>query len=374
MQRNFGKGKGLMSKQLETIKKIGEDIGITDLLEKIMQAGEKRTAILDESGYQSKQVKKTEEGVEYPARCYAYVPDAEQVSTWKLQLCNEDLEITREQLGHAAAAFSEGGFRGERVDLPRDEVGKVKRRIRSEYEKLGVERENMPEGIKEMDAEKIDVDEKEDKELASILRELAEAIAQIDDDDMREPMAAMISDAQKLLMQYEEEEMSEEEVVDTEQEKMEGSEQEKMEHGSEKEDMTKEDYVKEFAEAIDLNGLEKLLEDQTKAIQHNSDGLKALGDLTKAVEVLVEKHKNLFERIEDLEEKSVEVEEQTKRLSKSDEEKLAEKQLRFTPNWGSYRASSAAETVVSDEDAKKYDKPKVASAITGISNRIYGGK
>ena len=348
-----------MNKQLETIKKIGEDIGMTDLFEKIMQAGEKRTVMLDESGYQSKQVKKTEEDVEYPARCYAYVPDAEQVSTWKLQLCNEDLEITREQLGRAAAAFSEGGFRGQPVELPRDEIGKVKRRIRSEYEKLGVEREDMPEGIKEMDT--VVDDEKMNKDLAAILRELAEAVAQIDNDDMREPLAAMVSDAQKLLMEDKEEEMSEEEVVETEQEKMES--------GSEK-----EDYVKELADAFDLQGLHRLLEEQTKAIQHNSDGLKALEDLTKAVEVLVEKHKDLFGRVETLEAKSNEVDNRTNELEKSDEEKLAEKQLRFVPNWGGLQASRAAETVASEEDAKKYDKPKIPSAIQNMSKRIYGGK
>jgi len=58
--------------------------------------------------------------------------------------------ITRRQLGRAAAAFSHGGFRGRKVQIPSADRAKVKRKIRSAYSKLGVKREDMPVAIKEV--------------------------------------------------------------------------------------------------------------------------------------------------------------------------------------------------------------------------------
>ena len=54
---------------------------------------------------------KTEGGVQYPATDFAYVPDPEKASTWKLRLSEtRPGNVTRAQLGRAAAAFSPGGF------------------------------------------------------------------------------------------------------------------------------------------------------------------------------------------------------------------------------------------------------------------------
>lgn len=98
----------------------------------------------------SEKPSKVEGGVTYYASDYACVPDPEKPSTWKLRLAEGKTgNITVAQLGRAAAAFSEGGFRGNQVDLP-DEcpAQKVKNRIRSEYGKLGVESEEIPDSIK----------------------------------------------------------------------------------------------------------------------------------------------------------------------------------------------------------------------------------
>lgn len=94
-----------------------------------------------------KEVTKVEGGVKYVASDYAYVPSTDKPSTWKLRLATERSgNITAEQLGRAAAAFSPGGFRGNRVQLPADAVARVKARVRSEYEKLGVTR--IPDSVK----------------------------------------------------------------------------------------------------------------------------------------------------------------------------------------------------------------------------------
>lgn len=95
-------------------------------------------------------VMKTEDGVQFPADAYAYVPDPEKPSEWKLRLWEDpEKKVTRVQLGRAAAALSPGGFRGQKVDIPRDDLASVKRKIRAEYRKLDVEDEDIPRWVKE---------------------------------------------------------------------------------------------------------------------------------------------------------------------------------------------------------------------------------
>ncbi len=97
----------------------------------------------------TKQNCKTEGGVCYPAKDYAFVPDSDKPSTWKLRLSqSRPGNITKSQLGAAAAAFSPGGFRGSKVKIPAGDVSRVKARIRREYRKLGVSTEDIPDSIK----------------------------------------------------------------------------------------------------------------------------------------------------------------------------------------------------------------------------------
>lgn len=91
---------------------------------------------------------KTDNGAEYPSSAYAYVPDAQQPSTWKIRLWETpEAKVTVAQLGRAAAAMSSGGFRGEQAEIPEADVAKVKARIRGEYSKLGVKPADVPESV-----------------------------------------------------------------------------------------------------------------------------------------------------------------------------------------------------------------------------------
>lgn len=92
---------------------------------------------------------KTDNGQEFPAEAYAYVPDPAEPSTWKIRLWHtpED-KVTKAQLGAAAAALSPGGFRGEKADIPESAIGGVKARIRGAYKSLGVKTEDMPESVR----------------------------------------------------------------------------------------------------------------------------------------------------------------------------------------------------------------------------------
>jgi len=74
---------------------------------------------------------KTEDGREYPASAYAYVPDPDKSSTWKLRLWSPEPgeKETVAQIGAAVAALGPGGFRGNRVKIPADDLPGVKRRV-----------------------------------------------------------------------------------------------------------------------------------------------------------------------------------------------------------------------------------------------------
>lgn len=94
---------------------------------------------------------KTQGGVCYPKSDWAHTP-SDKPSDWKLLLSQgRPGNITVSQLGRAAAAFSPGGFRGNKVQLSSSDATKAKSRIRREYRKLGVKAEDMPDSVKALE-------------------------------------------------------------------------------------------------------------------------------------------------------------------------------------------------------------------------------
>ncbi len=82
----------------------------------------------------SKATTKRENDEDFPAAAFAYVPDPEKSSTWKLRLWNTlDSKETRAQVGAALAALSPGGFRGQKVQIPSADMAGVKRKIMSAW-------------------------------------------------------------------------------------------------------------------------------------------------------------------------------------------------------------------------------------------------
>ena len=116
--------------------------------EEIKKATKETASVLKQIKEQA--AMKTEDGVKFPAAAFAYTPDPEKPSEWKLRLW-EDLEkkVTRAQLGRAAAALSPGGFRGQKVAIPSADLSAVKRKIRAEYRKLDVADEDIPRWVQE---------------------------------------------------------------------------------------------------------------------------------------------------------------------------------------------------------------------------------
>jgi cation transport regulator len=154
----------LKSKHSEIIQELGRRNASADAgrIKKIMElcqellssepTEEKTTEALKESDsvlawLREQPIVKTEDSVQFPAAAYAYVPDSQNPSTWRLRLW-ESVKSTKKQLDRASAYLSPGGFAGERINLTSIALSETKRRIRSEYRKLGIE-EDMPRWVKE---------------------------------------------------------------------------------------------------------------------------------------------------------------------------------------------------------------------------------
>lgn len=89
---------------------------------------------------------KTEDGKRYPARAFAYVPDPEKPSTWKLRMWDTPTKKeTPEQIGRAVAALSPTGFRGNRVQIPREDMLEVKRKVRQAWMKANRNKKDKPD-------------------------------------------------------------------------------------------------------------------------------------------------------------------------------------------------------------------------------------
>jgi hypothetical protein len=97
---------------------------------------------VDAYGEITKAEVKTEDGLEYPAAAFAYAPDKDTPSGWKLRLWETpELKETRRQVGMAAAALGPGGFRGNRVRIPSDDLPGVKRRVLNAWLKVWPDKE-----------------------------------------------------------------------------------------------------------------------------------------------------------------------------------------------------------------------------------------
>jgi hypothetical protein len=84
---------------------------------------------------------KTEDGESYPAAAFAYVPDPEKPSTWKLRIWESPSKgVTARQVGAAVAALGPGGFRGNRVQIPAEDLPKVKAKVRAAWLKANPDR------------------------------------------------------------------------------------------------------------------------------------------------------------------------------------------------------------------------------------------
>lgn len=95
-------------------------------------------------------VTKREDGEDFPAEAFAYVPDRETPSTWKLRLWDSLAEKeTVAQVSRAVSALRPSGFRGNKVQIPREDLSAVKRKIAAAWRKVNGPDRPVPDILKE---------------------------------------------------------------------------------------------------------------------------------------------------------------------------------------------------------------------------------
>lgn len=150
---------------------------------------------------------KREDGEDFPAQAFAYVPDAEMPSTWKLRLWDSlDDRETAAQVGRAVAALG-AGFRGQRVEIPADALARVKARVLQAWLKVNPDmtRDDAPNVLKGYGYEMKDDDEMGDDyemeydPLRSLLDAYATAVRLAPTyDDLLEPIMALVPELRSL--------------------------------------------------------------------------------------------------------------------------------------------------------------------------------
>lgn len=131
------------------------------IMESIGQFMEMMTSMVDDlelikSFDVIKQATKRERGKDFPASDFAYTPDRERPSTWKLRLTNDPGgEPDSRIVGAAVAALGPGGFRGNRVQIPRNAMAGVKAKVRRAWLKANPDksRDDLPAAIKKSQEE-----------------------------------------------------------------------------------------------------------------------------------------------------------------------------------------------------------------------------
>lgn len=93
----------------------------------------------------------TDAGTKFPASDFAYAPDSNKPSEWKLRLTASPGGAPDPAfVGAAAAALSPGGHRGKKVQLPAAAVAGVKAKVRAAWRKANPDKDpkDMPASIK----------------------------------------------------------------------------------------------------------------------------------------------------------------------------------------------------------------------------------
>lgn len=151
---------------------VGEAEGHTHDLdtEHMAEVDERMSSYLEESGATDFAATRTVEGESFPASDWAYVPDPEKPSTWKLRLTGTPGGAPDAGIVGAAVAAIGKGFRGRRVQIPSPDRPKVLRKVRAAWKKANPNKseDDMPSILKGKTFEQRDFGKQEDDELYEI--------------------------------------------------------------------------------------------------------------------------------------------------------------------------------------------------------------
>jgi len=97
---------------------------------------------------------KTEYGRQFPMGDYAYVPDPTKPSTWKLRLTADPGGGPNARIvGAVIAALGPAGFRGRQVQIPSNDLPKVKSKVLAAWKKLHPDAKELPASLTKATAE-----------------------------------------------------------------------------------------------------------------------------------------------------------------------------------------------------------------------------
>ena len=165
---------------------------------------------------------KREDGEDFPAEAFAYVPVPERPSTWKLRLWDSLSEKeTVAQVSRAVAAIKQSGFRGNKVQIPMEDLNAVKRKIAKAWRKANGPDRPVPDILKE--STEFEMEDFED-DILDIIENLNTDLSADPDTEVEEEAGEVSDDTPEDAEELEdpsteepEDEAVEEEVADEEQ-------------------------------------------------------------------------------------------------------------------------------------------------------------
>lgn len=143
--------------EAQIINKISEEvvkrnINDTNLVDGAENSSEQNSMTLNgvESIPAEEATTKREGGEDFPAAAFAYVPDSNTPSTWKLRLWDSlSSKETVAQVSRAVSALRPSGFRGNKVQIPKADLPAVKRKIAAAWRKVNGPDRPVPDILKE---------------------------------------------------------------------------------------------------------------------------------------------------------------------------------------------------------------------------------
>ena len=144
-------------------------------------------------GLDDKQATRTEGGRQFPASDYAYVPDRESPSTWKLRLTSTPGGDPDPRIVGAAVAALGEGFRGNRVQIPSNQRAAVVARVRRAWLRANPNRgrDDLPDVLKSMEVNAMELTKEE------LQKKIDEATAPLTAKLAKSEFMASLTDVQK---------------------------------------------------------------------------------------------------------------------------------------------------------------------------------
>lgn len=134
----------------------------------------------------------------FPSSDYAYVPDPDMPSTWKLRLTSTPGGDPDPSIVGAAIAALGKGFRGNKVEIPSNELSAVKAKVKSAWKKANPDKseDEMPLALSSYIYE-IEIEDTQFGDMppfmkAGMIKNLEKKLAAEEDDDKKAKIQAQI--------------------------------------------------------------------------------------------------------------------------------------------------------------------------------------